>query len=368
MKKLRRLTMIVSLLAITALLYFLPAAWESNTNIPGLQEKERRLLRIWVTGSPGGAQAWLAQQLRAYEKQHPGLTTHLRIVSPEEVSSPGTVLPDVILHMPGDFTDPAALFTPATAQTILRPPLTDACVWQGEAYALPVCWSAWVLAVDSALEPGTEVTPAPTTLLGRPAATSPPTEPPGYPLKAASAAACALQSPGGAALMTLASLLPEDARPPLPADLAQLSPAEVFAAFQSHRCATAMLTTGQATALMSALSAGKGFPCRFIIPDTIITDQLWLASLTPDASEDAARLVAFLLTEEAQSELYSQGLYTVRDDLRLYAAGFPASVEVAAQQGLQAVNAYLPRTEAAAIAWQAFQGARSFADALASLV
>ena len=338
-----------------------------ESSIPGLEGGERTLLRIWVTGSPGGGQAWLTRQLAAYEKQHPGVMTHLRSVPPQELSSPDAVPPDMVLCLPGDVTDPAEHFTPLPADAALREPLLQCGRWQGTQYALPLCWGAWVLAIDSALDPVPATTPGPATLLGRPAATDAPATPPVYPLEAASGADQALQSPGGAALLTLAELLAADERPPLPADLAQLSSADVYAAFQARRTTTAMLTTGQAIAFSGIVSAGKGFPFRMMAPDSVVTDQVWLACLTPDAPPVAADLLTFLTSAKAQAELTTQGLHTVRDDLTLYAAGFSAQVESAARSDLTAVNAFLQAEEARAIAWQAFQGTLDLSVALDAL-
>lgn len=366
--KLRRFLILIPLGLLAALLLALPRAFRTPQPVPGLTGNGRTLLRIWITSSPGGAQSWLTQQLRAWEKQHPGVTTYLRAVSPEEAQSPGAVLPDVMLHMPGDLTAPEALLQPLDSPDGLREELLRCGRWRGEQLSLPLCWGAWVLAVDSALEPGTALTPAPTTLLGRPAATASPTSAPGYPLAAASASACPLQSPGAAALLSLQLLLPPGERPPFPDDLAQKTPADVYADWQGRRCASAMLTTGQVTAFTSLVSGGKGFPFRVLVPEEIVTDQVWLASLTADAPLEAASLLAFLTGAEAQQALAAQGLHTVRDDLTLYAAGFSAEVEQAAGTGLSAVNAFLPAQDVQSAAWQSLQGTLDFTSALLPLL
>ncbi len=355
-------------LATGLLVAILPAALRQRHAVPGLQAPERTLLRIWITGSPGGGQAWLTKQLSAFEAAHPGLSTHLRVISPQDALSPEAVPPDVILHMPGDFTSPGNTFSPIACPAVIREPFSRSGRSQEQQYGLPLCWGAWVLAIDSTLDPEPAATPAPATLLGRPAATALPTAAPGYPLAAASAADCALQSPGGAALLALHTLLPPQERPPLPDDLALLSPADGYAAFMNRRCATAILTTGQATAFASLVSAGKGFPFRILTPQEVITDQVWLAALTPDAPEEAHALLAFLTAPEAQQALATQGLHTVRDDLTLYAAGFSAEVEAAGHIALYAINAYIPQEEARTAAWQVFQGTLPFSQALLPLL
>lgn len=362
---------ICALLTVWAIMA-LPGMMARDADIPGLTASERVLLRIWAVSSPGGGQAWLKEQLRAFEKQHPGVSTYLRTVSAAELTASDTVLPDVVLYMPGDVTEPHFDFLPLSGDMVvrdssaIREELLRCGRWQAQQYGLPLCWGAWVLCIDSALEPGSAVTPAPTTLLGRPAAMSSPaaSDAPVYPLAAASQAECALQAPGRAALFTLGLLLEE--RPPLPENFGTLSSGEVYAAFQKRQCATAMLTTGQETAL-SAL-AGSGFPFRTMVADEIITDQVWLASVTADAPHEAALLLSHLASSQAQRALSAQGLHTVRDDLTLYATGTSAQVEQAARQSLTAISAYVDSAGAASAAWQFFQGTATLSEALLPLL
>ena len=341
---------------------------------PGLAAEERVLLRIWAVGAPGGGQAWLKQQLHAFEKQHPGTSSWLRTVPAEELTAPDVVLPDVVLYMPGDVSAPDQFFLPLSGEMttrssgLLREELLRCGRWQNQQYGLPLCWSAWVLAIDSALEPGSAQTPAPTTLLGRPAATASAgaTQEPGYPLAAASGADCPLQSPGGAALFSLGLLLEE--RPPLPQDFGTLSPQTVYSAFQKKQCATAMLTTGQAAAFASLTSGGGGFAHRILTPQEIVTDQVWLASVTREAPPEAALLLSFLTSSDAQRALSSQALHTVRRDLALYAADIPARVEYAAAESLAAINAYIPQEQVRQASWQFFQGQCTLSEALLPLM
>ena len=341
--------------------------------IPGLIGKERTLLRIWVVNAPGGGQAWLRQQLGAFEKAYPGVGTWVRTVTPEELSEPDAVLPDVILYMPGDVTEPQKLFLPLSGETVardglLREELLRCGRWQGQQYGLPLCWGGWVLAIDGALEPESASTPAPTTLLGRPAATASAqaTTEPGYPLAAVVQAACALQSPGGCALFAARLLLEET--PPLPEGFATLSAQEVYAAYRNRQCATAMLTTGQMAAFAAMCSSGSGFPYRVMTPEEVITDQVWLGSVTPEASPQAALLLAFLTSPEAQRALTAQELHTARRDLLLYADGLPGRMEQAGQNNLAAVNAYLSREDVQSAAWQYFQGDLTLDEALLPLM
>lgn len=341
---------------------------------PGLAAEDRVLLRIWAVSAPGGGQAWLKTQLRAFEKQHPGTSTWLRTVTAEELTAPETVLPDVVFYMPGDITEPDQLFLPlsgemtARGNPLLREELLRCGRWRNQQIGLPLCWSAWVLAIDSALEPGIAITPAPTTLLGKPAAIpmASSTPEPGYPMAAARAADCAIQAPGGAALFTLGTMLAD--YPPLPESFGTLSASEVYEAFQRRQCASAMLTTGQIAAFSSIVSSGSGFPFRVMTPGEIITDQVWLASVTADAPPEAALLLSFLVSPSAQKELPDQALHTVRQDLTLYATGISARVETAARSALTAINAYIPTEETRSAAWQFFHSRLSLDEALLPLL
>lgn len=369
----RALTALLSVALIGLLIVGLTSMNGTNQVIPGLTGKERTLLRIWVVDGPGGAVSWLKGQLKTFEKKHPGVSTYLRKVDAAELSDRDTVLPDVVLYIPGNLTAPESLFLPMTGEAIIR---EDGLVreellrcgrWQGKQYGLPLCWAGWILAIDSALEPGTAATPAPTTLLGKPAATDANTPPElGYPMEAAQHTDCTLQAPGGTALFTLGLLL--EKHPPLPNDFATLSSGDVYAAFQKRQCATAMLTTGQVTAFEGIVSGGGGFPFRIMAADEVVTDQVWLASITPDAPKEAALLLARLTSAEAQKSLAAQGLFTVRRDLTLYAAGTSAKVEQAGRASLAAINAYIPTEDVRSDAWQFFQGTRTLDEALLPLL
>lgn len=368
MKHRRQVTILLSLTALLLLFAAVPATMTRHDTVPGLEKPDRTLLRIWVTSSPGGGQAWLTAQLRKWERQNPAVMTYLRSVTPEALFEPDTVLPDIVLFMPGDFPDRQAFLTQLSAPDSLREELLRSGRRKGDQYGLPLCWGGYVLAIDSALEPGSATTPTPATLLGKPAATAVPSAPPHYPLEAASAAACPIQSSGGAALFCLCSLLGPDERPRFPDNFAQLASGDVYAAFRSRTCATAVLTTGQATAFAALTSAGKGFPFRTMTPADIITDQVWLAGIMPGAPREAGELLRFLTSTSAQNDLTAQGLHTVRDDLRLYSTGFSAEIEAASHHSLQVINAFVASEAVQSAAWQAFQEEDSIAQVLFPLL
>ncbi len=372
-RRLLRLTCIAAILGAGTLLW--QTLHQPDAPVPGLTGDERVLLRIWTVDSPGGASSWLTGQLRQWEKQHPGVTTYVRQVSSDMLTEEDAVLPDIVLYAPGDVASPEGLFMPlsggaADRDGLLREELLRCGRYRNVQYGLPLCWGAWVLAINSSLEPGSAATPAPTTLLGKPVATdqADATPTPGYPLPAASRADCALQSPAGTALFTLGTLLDDMARPPLPEGFAQSPSGEVYSGFLRQAWATAMLTTGQLTALTSLASSGGAFPFRALTAQDVITDQVWLASVTPDAPKEAALLLAHLTSAPAQEALSAQGLFPVRADMALYAAGTAGLVEAASRHGLAAINAYVPDADVQSAAWRFWQGTATLDEALLPLL
>ncbi|MGN1019242.1 MAG: hypothetical protein ACI4O7_02620 [Aristaeellaceae bacterium] len=367
--KRRRLRIRLAALLLTCALGWLllsRTAAPSPASLSGGQE--RTLLRIWTVSAVGGGESWLREQLRLFEGQHPGVMTYLRAVSPGELTEPEAVLPDLVLYTPGTFTAPDACFAPLAVPDGLREPLLRCGRWQTLQYGLPLCWGGYVLCIDGALEPDAASTPAPTTLLGRPAATPEASaSPQPYPYDAAMASAVPLAAPGGCGTLALCCLLEPSLRPPLAEGFA--APAEVYAAFRGRSCASAVLTTGQLTALSSLASAGKGFAFRTMAPSQVITDQVWLGSVVRGAEESAApALLAYLTGREAQQRLSAQGLYPAREGLSLYPSGAQGEIETAAARSLTAVNAYVPPEDVCAAAWQVYTGQAGLSDALLPLL
>lgn len=175
-----------------------------------------------------------------------------------------------------------------------------------------------------------------------------------------------LVCPRGAAGFTLACLLAPEERPALrePAP----APAEAYRCFLAQQASAAVLTTGQVTALEGVAASGKGFAYRVLTPSEVITDQVWLGSLFPGAGEDAASLLAHLIAPAAQKRLASQGLYTVREDLKLYASGVPGLMERAAARSLTAISAYIDPDEVNSAAWQVLSGREGLSAALMPLL
>lgn len=361
----RRILCIIALLLTAALLLHRPSAPAAD-QLPGAPAAQRTLISIWTLNSIGGSQAWLKQALKRYERTHPGVMTYLRQAAAEDLADPDAILSDLLLYMPGDLTDTAQL-RPLGGSLPVSSALLSCGQKDGLQYGLPLCWGAYVMVIDSCLEPGSAATPAPTTLLGKPAPTpeaalASPT--PGYPLEAAKAQAEPLQCAQGTALITLRMLLP-GALPALPSQ--PITQQQVYTRYLAGQCASAVLTTGQVTALAGAVSSGKARPYRLLLPQSIVTDQVWLASLTGKASGAAADLLAWLISAEAQQLLTDQQLQPAREGTRLYAADWPAHIANAALHAFTAVNAYLPRSQSQQISWQVLQGQLNLAEAAAML-
>ena len=357
----RRLMRLTALLAAAMLALTVPrlVTLRPDAALPGAKEAERTLLRIWVTGAPGGGMKWLQGRLSAFEKAHPGVSCYVRQVTPDMLTAEASPLPEVILFMPGDVTAPEELLIPLTGTLNGEDALLRAGRWQGRQYAAPLCWSGWVLAVDSRYDDVPQSTPVPTTLLGRPASTPDalPAVTPAFPADKATT----LLAPHGGGLFSLRGLLSSAAVAP---QAESLTPQQVWEAFLAQKSAAALLTTGQAAAMRSLQSAGRGFPCRILTPEEIITDQVWMAGLT-GTSPMAAALISHLSGEASQRALTGQSLHGIDLSRPLYGDGVPALVESAARRSLAAVNAFLPREAVARVAWQAFRGEE---DALAPLL
>ena len=366
--KRRSVICLVGLALTAAAVLLLLSAPPRGERLPGAESAGGRLVRVWMVSSVGGGESWLRACLKDWEAAHPGVMTYLRTVSAEELAREDAVLPDILLYTPGNLTTPEALFTPLSGAEGIREPLLRCGRWRGQQYGLPLCYGGYVLAIDGALEPLHAATPAPTTLLGRPAVTASPdaTATPGFPLAAAQQTDTPLVCPRGAAGFTLACLLTPEERPalsePVPA------PAEAYRRFLARQASSAMLTTGQVTALEGVAASGKGFAYRVLTPSEVITDQVWLGSLFPGAGAEAASLLAHLISPAAQKRLASQGLYTVREDLKLYASGVPGLMERAAARSLTAISAYIDPDEVNIAAWQVLSGREGLSAALMPLL
>ena len=327
-----------------------------NRPIAGLSGDARTLLRVWMLRSPGGAARWVEAQLVAYERQHPGVRIYLRQVSADELTAPEAVLPDVVLYAPGDIPDPDGLFLPISGDAPIYAGLLSGGQVRGEQLAYPLCWGAWVLTVDSAYDPQAAATPAPTTLLGRPSATLSPEQTPAlFPLDKANSSDCPLLSPDGCALYALREIFANQAYPRWTDDFAQLPSDAVYQRFRERKCASAMLTTGQVVAFSGLASAGKGFPFRVMVGRTVTTEQVLLGSLCAGSQAGAADLLSFLVSRGAQEQLVHQGLFSVREDLALYPAGWAAEVEQAARRAIVMPDAFQTDDALRQKAWQDFR-------------
>lgn len=361
----RMIVCLTALGLIACLLFLRPQA--PSGSLPGVPDSSRELLRIWTISSIGGGQAWLKAVLKQFEKSHPGVMTYLRTVPADELVREDAVLPDLVLYLPGDLTDPS-MFAPLSGVLAADEALLRCGRWRGQQFGLPLCWGGYVLTIDESLEPENAVTPAPTTLLGRPAETTDPaaTPTPGYPLAAAATADEAIQAPAGASLFALGLTIPE--LPSLPESIGAMTPADVYRHYLAHRCASAMLTSGQLVALESLAGSGSASAFRTMVADTVVTDQVWLGSIVSGASPRAAELLGMLTGRDAQKLLAEQGLHPVQFSLRLYPGGVPLLLDRAASRSFTAINAFAPRQATEQAARLYLQGACSLDEALLPLI
>lgn len=361
----RRCLLCVAALGLTlALCLTLMGRDTERETLPGARLPQRRQVRVWTLGAIGGGTSWLKSALRAYEKEFPGAMTYLREASVEELSSPDAPLPDLVIYLPGDVSDPSA-FSPLSGEINAEEALLRCGRWEGRQMAAPLCYGGYVAAISETMEQSAVQTPAPTPLLGLPAPTGTinATATPGYPVQAEGR----LQIASGPGMLAAAQVL-LGARPPLAENLGVPSQAEVYAGLLAGTWPAAVLTTGQAVALEARMRASAGPACRFLVPEEVITDQVWLASVPHGAEGEGGALLAFLLSDKAQKLLSSQGLQPVRRSLRLYAQGVSAQVAASGARGLYAVNAYWPRERVAAACRRVLEGQESWADAIAPLL
>ena len=350
----RIIRILLSVLALLAAAAGLVLLSGSPAPIAGLSGDGRTLLRVWLMHAPGGAAKWLDAQISAYERQHSGTAVYLRQVSPAELHAAEAVQPDIVLYMPGDVQQPEVFFAPLISDAPLFSGLWACGQRQGQQLAMPLCWGAWVLALDSAYDDQPAATPAPTTLLGHSAASPEPTAA-GFPRAKANAADCPLLSSGGCALYALREIFAEEEFPRWTADFAQLQADVVYQRFRARQCASAMLTTGQVTAFSDFVRAGKGFPFRVMTARTVVTDQVLLGSLSAQAQSGAAEFLAFLTSRAAQEQLARQGLFSAREDLSLYPTGWAAAIEAAARRAIDAPDAFQTAEALWQKAWQDFR-------------
>lgn len=325
--------------------------------LPGAAPRQRVILRVWDMGGPTGSTAWLRSQCAAFERALPGLTVYLRSVSPAECLVPDTVLPDVVLFTGGDLTAPQTFLTPLTGAPDLPEAYLQSGRWQGKQYALPLAAEGWVLAVDGRMLPAASATPAPTSLLGRPASTSDPVPlpPPWETLRAQPLPLAA----GGQGLFALCTLSGD--RLPLP-DV-PMTAAQAASALLRGEAASALWSTGQWAAQAERLPPGS----TAFIPPQALAPRMLYGGIPQGAQQEAAAFLAFLCSEDAQRALGRQHLFPVLPGLTLYGDAPYAQMERLLSAAPCPVNAFWPLAQTAAAAREAYLGTRPLTEALAAL-
>ena len=334
-----------------------------DTVLPGTQSAPRRLLVVWETGGMDGVHTWLTKCASAAEKAMPGLTVYLRRTTPEEALREGVVLPDVMIFTGGAFDTPEKLFQPLTGDFRPTEAFMRSAKWRETVYALPVAASPWVLTMDAALLPGEASTPAPTTLLGRPAPTDAPSAPvatPEAPWLSDELGAIAARD--GAGLFSLLSLTEESPRPLLSA----VSP---YQAMLGGSVRAALMNSVECAALLGAVSGGRRAPVQVYVPQEALAPQVLYAAMTVTASEDAAGMFMSFLTETlCQQLLAERSLCSVCAEETLYLSGTPALMEQSLRRGVYPVNAFAPQSAVDQSARDAWDRRTSPDAALAALM
>lgn len=276
---------------------------------PGVKTKEVSLIRVWLIDDRTDAASFLKTQIAQFEKQNSGYRVYLRTALKDELTAEGAVLPDLIIFGPGVIDEPDKWLTVLAGDWSQVTEASRAGKYKGEQYALPVLMGGYALAVDASVGEGWQdiinsATPAKSQGKSKISATY------------------ALQSAAGTPLMLLSAMegrptsLSENA---LSSDFAQLTQQRVYQDFTSKRCHAAMLTVSQIRSFYAIVAAGKGFNIVYKIPSIPFTDLYLCAGIVKGGAEsEAAGLLAYLLSDDAQQALSEKGLFSVNPDLTLY--------------------------------------------------
>lgn len=331
---------------------------------PGIHVPDARVLTVWVLGDDISGMGFLRNRSAAFEKANPGLRVYLRMADAAELTAADAVLPDVLVLGPGDVTAPETLLTPLVEDSLLSGALR-AGRWQDRQYALPFAISGYVLAVDNAVIPATDIQQAPIPSLWDDQFRAPDTQedtpitPNVLPWDALAAsftprtqqgkrkiaATYALQAPGGTPLMLLATLSESrqstlDA-PALPEDFMACTPKKAYSDFTAKSAHGVMLTLPQWRSFQALVSAGKGFAAQAYVPTFAFTD-LYLAAGVIKASkkpETALAFVKHLVSIDGQTALGKYGLLSVLPGMHLYGSDTPTLYQM---EQLYGTDVFLP--------------------------
>ena len=341
-------------------------AWRAQgteaPRLPGSAGKRRVILRVWDVDGPTGSSAWLRAQCAAFEKALPGITVYLRSVPAEECLAPDAVLPDVVCFADGTFTAPEALLSPLSGMEAVEERFLQSGRWQGKQYALPLAAEGWVLAVREEYLPEPVHTPAPTSLLGRAAASPQPAEEALPPLDTLRRKPLPLAA-RGQGLFALCAWLGAS---PLALPEASMTQEAVLAALTRGEAAAALLTTGQWAKLEETTAREQRAAYQPWAPAEMLAPRMLYAGLTAGAQPEAAALLSYLISETAQRELAQRFLFSVRENLALYFASPWAELESAMGRGYP-VNAFLPRERVENAARAVYLGAAELEVSFAEL-
>ncbi len=155
----------LSALVLTALLLWLMPGLVSQRladrgrTAQSLQPARSRTLVVWVTSWQPEDRSLLSGLCTAFEKQCPGLRIYLRRADAEELYAPEAVLPDVVLHAPGEILAPEKVLRPLAAPD----GYPENAVWSGmhggTLYALPLWYSPNVLCLPPGWQQGESAAP-----------------------------------------------------------------------------------------------------------------------------------------------------------------------------------------------------------------
>ena len=331
----RRLAILVFLCLTLLMGLVFPDVWDRALSRkdelpPGITAPEKRLLRVWLIEDTLSASSWLKRQAARFEDAQKGISVYIRTARTQELTSPDTILPDMILFRPGTVKNPEGLFLPLTGDYPLSDGAQRAGRWQGMQYAMPVCMDGYVLAFDPALTGAVAATPAPTPLLGigaSPANTPSPEKSSSFEDLVSSLslvprsknAVCDFQCASGMPLMLFSALSGGMARfPPgaLPSNFGSVTQDAAYSEFLSGRSRAAMLSSRQLRGL-----AAQSKPFALIAPPLPVTDMYLAAGIVKGGGSDMAlQYLMQLLSREGQQDLAQGGIMAVSREVSPYGA------------------------------------------------
>lgn len=290
-----------------------------------------RVYQGFRTGT-GSLVPWLNSCLSTYEKRHSGVYVQVETVSLQTFSTLSTdeVPPDMVIFTPGALDNASCLEKLDISAAGISEGLIEACIWNGECRALPLCYGGYGILLnmdDMPLLPTADEWGSAISAQYRAATRT-------------KKAHYALQVPGEGgwpdAARNLLGALPETGEQ-MPPDYLNCSMVKAWSDFKNGIAACIPASQWHLRQLYLLDCDGKAPNYTFYPSENGYTDQYFAAGVVAGSSKDhAARsrvcrdIIGYLMGEEAQSRLSLALAMPARADMNLYRnAGDMAALEAA---------------------------------------